>query len=241
MDPSRFDRFSRGFATGATRRRLIQVLAGSAAGGLGLVGVRSRALSQTALNARLADLDLEEQSVVLFEGMAAIADAHHDSCASLSEKLQQYQSDNKATFDAIKAEQEAWDHTQRVAHAGRYGDRVAEASKTLTAALNRCQYVPGADGVATPVAVCGSAAVKSTSADVLALAGQDSCDCDSICPRSTKDCWESYLGCAAGDSCECCFTSYCHDHSECINNCESNECCSTPCSSATPPPPPGGE
>ena len=242
MDPSRFDRFSRGLATGATRRRLIQVMAGSAAGGLGLVGVHSRALSQTALNARLADLDLEEQSIVLFEGLAGLADAHHDTCASLSDTFQRYLADNRTTFDAIKADQDGWDYAHRVAHAERYGDRVSEAAKRLDSARIRCQYVRGSDGtIATPAANCGSGAIKTTSSNVLALAGQDSCDCDSICPQSGWDCTEDYIACAAGDDCSCCNTSYCHHHSECLNNCESNECCSSACSSGTPPPPPGGE
>jgi hypothetical protein len=70
---------------------------------------------------------------------------------------------------------------------------------------------------------------------------QDHCDCTETCPITTADCAFFAGGGAAGSTCAACWTSLCGSTDHCMTDCQSNQCCDTPCNNAYVPPPPAGE
>lgn len=224
MDGNRFDRLTRTMG-GTSRRGVLRTLAAGAAGGLGIAAFGRDARAQKAFKARLQDLSLEEQAIVLYEGLAEIADAHGGSCEELGAKTQDFITTNADLYAQVQAEQEAWTHEQRIANAETYGDRLEAATKSIHFARARCGYVPS-DGVAdTPLADCSPSIALGKSAPSL-----QTCDCDSNCPISTGHCIGFGLACAGGSPCACCWASDCGKKSHCENNCAGNECCGTACS-----------
>jgi hypothetical protein len=66
--------------------------------------------------------------------------------------------------------------------------------------------------------------------------------CEQTCPISTGDCvtnWAAGIG--GGVACDTCMTGWCGSYDHCIQDCDSSDCCNTPCSSSYVPPPPAGE
>lgn len=158
MDQRRFDSLARGLAANGTRRGLLRGLSGLVGSGLAAVGLGQSGALARALQAA----DLEEQSVLLFEHMAAIADSHVGSCAELGEKIQRFMDEHADVFAQIKAEQEAWDRDRRVEHADAYGDRRWAASTKIIAARARCQHAVSSGTPGTPVATPESRARPTT-------------------------------------------------------------------------------
>lgn len=234
METSRFDRLTRAFAGGTTRRRLVGALGfGTAAT---LTAGSGPALATNFVV--VADTSSEEAAVSLYEALASMAETHTESCPELGAKLDQFKLDHAEQLAEMQIEQEAWSHDQRIAHVDIYGDRLRAASKTIIEAGQRCSYIRDDHGtpIATPAGAGGSSCGdRSHTRGFLALAAQESCDCDSTCPISTWHCIESGAGCAGGDSCECCMTSLCGHTHHCLNNCNANGCCETPCNSYSPP------
>jgi hypothetical protein len=238
MESSRFDGLSRGLASGKTRRFVLKALTVSAAGGLGLVGLRPHGVNQAALAARLQDSTADERGVLLFEGLAMRAEFLRGSCDELAQAMQQYLAENAEIWTSTKAAQESWTRDERIAHTDRYGDRLQAAAEKILVARQKCHYVKGAGGAtpeaaASPSAGCGQR--RGTQALAAPNALQDACDCNSTCPQSWWDCVESGASCAAGDDCECCYLAMCGHTSHCLDDCNSSECCSEPCSNYSPP------
>jgi hypothetical protein len=107
LDGNRFDRITRSLATGTSRRSLVHAMAAGVIGGAAALlpgsGVARR---QRALDMRLADLDTEEQSVVLYEALAELADSHTGNCGELGDATQQLLLANADVLDAIRGEQD---------------------------------------------------------------------------------------------------------------------------------------
>ena len=146
MEQRQFDHLTKVFAARGTRRGLVRGLTGVAAGALAAVGLGHEARFARALQA----VDSQEQSVMLFEGLAAIAHEHVGSCEELRDKLNQFRTDHAELLAQHKTEQDAWTREQRVAHADAYADRRRDASTKLLAASVRCGYSATTPGEATP-------------------------------------------------------------------------------------------
>jgi hypothetical protein len=222
------DQVARMLAVGTSRRGVLKsALAGTAGGASALV---VGGFSQAALAARLAQADSEEQSVILYEALAEQMDKHTGSCDELATKVQQFITDNADALKQIRTEEDAWDQQHRIAHATTYGDRLNNATRTLHFARVRCGYRSPSSNApcATPVAKLAPLALPNR---------QDSCDCGSDCPMSTGWCVYAWAACVTGADCECCWTSYCGSYDHCMEDCQSNECCTggEQCGSPNPP------
>lgn len=224
MDGHRFDRLTRSMV-GTSRRSVLRTLAAGAAGGISVVAFGRDARAQRAFKARLQGLPLEEQAVVLYEGLAELADAHAGNCDELAAKSQDFMTTNADLFAQIQDQQEAWSHEERTANAETYGDRLEAATKSVHFAVARCGYVAPAGVAGSPAAGCAPSTAMRKAAPAL-----QSCDCGSNCPISTGHCIAFGLSCAGGDGCSCCWVSDCGKTSHCENTCGGNECCGYACS-----------
>lgn len=227
MDGTRFDRIARHVGGGASRRTVLKSLAGSAVGGAGLFSLRRQAV---AAPVRLADLDPEEQAVVLYEALASLADSHQGRCDELAAKTNQFMQDNGDALKSVRTVEKGWSRAERLDNAAKYSDRVLTATKTLHFARERCGYRAG--GAATPVAE----SFVPFDLDLQPQGLQESCDCGSDCPLSTGWCIYAWGSCIVG-GCMCCWTSFCGSYDHCMEDCQANECCTATgiCSSPAPP------
>jgi hypothetical protein len=233
MDGNRFDRITRSLATGTSRRSLVHALAAGVMGGAAALLPGSGAARQ---QGRLADLDTEEQSVVLYEALAELADSHTGSCEELSDATQQLLLANADVLDTIRAEQDEWDQTRRLAHVQTYGDRLETATRTLHFARHRCGSRASTGPAATPATSLEHVRAFSKPMSLR----QDSCDCGSNCPMGTGWCIYAWGACVSGAECECCWSSYCGSYSHCMTDCQANECCTGNDDCGSPDPPDGG-
>lgn len=153
MDQQRFDALAQRLAVGSsTRRTMLGSLGGIVLGGLAAVGVgRAGAFERTLRNATS-----EEQSVLLYEELARIADEHTGSCAELQLRHHEFGLQHADLFEKHRDEQNAWSHDTLVEHAETYGERRQAASTRLLAALSRCRFyvvsAPSASGGETSTA-----------------------------------------------------------------------------------------
>lgn len=224
MDGHRFDRLTRSMSS-SSRRGVLRTLAAGAAGGIGVVAFGRDARAQKAFKARLQDLPLDEQAVVLFEGLAELSDAHGGGCDEWAAKAQDFMMANADLIAQVQADQEPWTHERRIANAETYGDRLEAATKSLHFARSRCGFVPPSGLEGSPAATCAPSTAMRKAAPSL-----QSCDCGSNCPISTGHCIGFGFACAGGDPCACCWASDCGKTSHCENNCAGNECCTFACS-----------
>jgi hypothetical protein len=239
MDQQRFDRFTRAFSGGASRRNVLRSLAASA-----LTGAAFTVGGRRTLAARLQGLDPDEQAVVLYEGLAGVVDQHDGNCAELAEVVRAYLDDNADALNQLDTSLTADNQPARRAAAEQYGDRMEAATATIQFGRIRCAYRGGSPdggllcpegGTATPVASYMPNARRALAARAAAL--QDSCDCAGDCPMSAGWCVVSVAECIFGGTpCECCWTSYCGSYDHCMTDCQANDCCTgTTCSSPNPP------
>lgn len=149
---------------------------------------------QRALETRLADLDTEEQSVVLYEALAELADSHTGSCEELADATQQLLLANADVLDAIRTEQDEWDQTRRLAHVQTYGDRLESATRTMHVARQRCGYRASNGTSATPAASLENIRAFSSPMSLR----QDACDCGSNGPMGTGWCIYAWGVCVSG-------------------------------------------
>lgn len=230
MGERRIDALARAFATGTSRRRVLKSLAAGAAGG---VGALAGGYSPSALAARLAETDPEEQSVLIYEAIASIAESHTGTCDEISAIAMQFRDSHGDLLDQIRTEQDSWTYAQRMIHNQKYGDRLDLATKTLHAATARCGYRSAPSDPANPPATPNA----KTAAKSVPMR-QDGCDCNANCPIGAGWCAYYWLSCVGGsESCLCCWTSYCGSYDHCMTDCQSNECCtgSAVCSSPVQP------
>ncbi len=241
MDDTRFDRFVRVFSAGTSRRGVLRSLA---AGALG-AGAMASGVSGT-LATRLQGLDPDEQAVVIYEGLAEVADQHTGSCAELGTAVQAYLDTNAERLRQVDTDLDPGDQAARMAAAKRYGDRMEAATATIHFSRIRCAYRAGSSGeglsgdcadAATPVAAYMPNTHRALVARKAVL--QDSCNCAGECPMGAGWCTVSVAECILGGSpCECCWTSYCGSYDHCMLDCQSNECCTGEQTCATPDGPP---
>jgi len=257
MEDHRFDRLIRKLASAPSRRNVLKSIAtGGAASVAGLFMTNSRQAKAT--TAFLTALDPDERAIALYEHLTDIAHLHaHEGCGKIATMSKQFVTDNADLVAMIRAEDASWTRDQHEAYVEKYGDRLEEATRKLHFARERCRYADEAHGGAgTPTAgapaACGNsaelvsampfsyAAQGDAPARLLVQAGCGGKGCADHCPLDRTECWETGLGCAYGDDCQCCLSSLCGSKSHCLLDCGYNECCSgvPECNGAYVPPPP---
>jgi hypothetical protein len=228
MRNGRFDQLTRTLAMGTSRRRVLKSMVAGTAGGASALAMGG--YSPSALAARLAQADSGERSVILYESLAELTDKHTGTCDELATAVKRFVADNADALKQIRTEEDAWTQEQRLAHARKYGDRLDNATQILHFSRVRCAYrsPAGAAPCATPVAKMAPLSLPNR---------QDSCTCSSDCPMATGWCVYAWLSCASGADCECCWSSYCGSYDHCMEDCQSNECCTggETCGSPNPP------
>lgn len=183
----------------------------------------------------------EDRAVLIYEELAALMNASVGECSDLADQTRDHLAKYAEVLKLIETEQKAWTKEQREAHADKYGDRIADATATLQFALVRCEH--RGDPAKRPDQCAPANGATPASAKAVPLMAAipsrwDECDCDNECPISTWDCTQYWIYCTAGDRCACCMSSLCGSTSHCKNDCNSNECCATPCGDPWVPPPP---